>query len=169
MYRGLIQWTFLSYSHTHTHTQTHTHTSLGGDLSFHLEKEGRFLVPRVKLYLAELALALEYLKEKNIIHRDVKPANVLLDSEGHAHLTDFNVACLVRPGVSVTSVTGTKPYMGKTSSLYLSPLKGMENFIRENPPIESIWWNLNHCSFLGTFPRKYLVELKSLFFHGNLP
>ena len=86
---------------------------IGGDLSFHLEKEGRFHVPRVRLYVAELALALEYLRGKNIIHRDVKPANVLLDSEGHAHLTDFNVACIVRPGLSITSVTGTKPYMGE--------------------------------------------------------
>ena len=102
------------HARMHAHTHAHTHTpSLGGDLSFHLEKDGRFLVPRVKLYLAELALALEYLREKKIIHRDVKPANVLLDSEGHAHLTDFNVACLVRPGVPATSVTGTKPYMGK--------------------------------------------------------
>lgn len=86
--------------------------AVGGDLSFHLEKEGRFNVSRVRLYVAELALALDYLKAKNIIHRDVKPANVLLDSEGHAHLTDFNVACIVRPGLSVTSITGTKPYMG---------------------------------------------------------
>ena len=85
----------------------------GGDLSYHLEKEGRFQLPRVRLYLAEIALALEYLKEKKIIHRDVKPANMLLDSQGHIHLTDFNVACIVRPNVPVTSTTGTKPYMGE--------------------------------------------------------
>ena len=85
----------------------------GGDLSYHLEKEGRFQVPRVRLYLAEIALALEYLRESSIIHRDVKPANMLLDSQGHVHLTDFNVACIVRPDVAVLSITGTKPYMGK--------------------------------------------------------
>ncbi len=98
-------------------------TVVGGDLSFHLEKEGRFNIPRVRLYVAELAMALEYLKEKDIIHRDLKPANVLLDSEGHAHLTDFNVACIVRPGLSVTSITGTKPYMGKYS-LYVFCIVG---------------------------------------------
>lgn len=85
----------------------------GGDISYHLEKQGRFAVPRVRLYVAELSLALEYLREHRVIHRDVKPANMLLDSGGHVHLTDFNVACIVRSGVNITSVTGTKPYMGE--------------------------------------------------------
>lgn len=84
---------------------------LGGDLSYHLEKEGRFQVPRVRLYIAQLALALQYLKGKLIIHRDVKPANMLLDSQGHIHLTDFNVACVVKPDMPILSITGTKPYM----------------------------------------------------------
>ena len=70
------------------------------------------MLPRVKLYMAELALGLDYLRGKKIIHRDVKPANMLLDSEGHIHLTDFNVACIVHRGVANTSITGTKPYMG---------------------------------------------------------
>lgn len=42
---------------------------LGGDLSWHLEQEGRLDVNRVKLYLAEIALALQYLRTKSIIHR----------------------------------------------------------------------------------------------------
>ena len=90
----------------------------GGDLSYHLEKEGRFQVGRVRLYLAELALALEYLRSRCILHRDVKPANMLLDSQGHVHLTDFNVACVIKPNSHVTSVTGTKPYMGQLKQLY---------------------------------------------------
>lgn len=88
-------------------------SSAGGDLSYHLEKEVRFQLPRVKLYVAENALALEYLREKQIIHRDLKPANMLLDSKGHVHLTDFNVACKVHPNLTLTSTTGTKPYMGE--------------------------------------------------------
>jgi serine/threonine kinase 32 len=87
-------------------------SSLGGDLSYHLEKNGKFTVERVRLYIVELSLALEYLRASKIIHRDVKPANMLLDSQGHVHLTDFNVATTVRSNVSVTSTTGTKPYMG---------------------------------------------------------
>ena len=37
---------------------------------------------------------------------------MLLDSKGHVHLTDFNVACIHREGKVITSMTGTKPYMG---------------------------------------------------------
>ena len=67
----------------------------------------------MRLYIAEVSLALEYLRSKYIIHRDIKPANMLLDSQGHVHVTDFNVASIVRPNVSITSTTGTKPYMGR--------------------------------------------------------
>ena len=68
----------------------------------------------MRLYVAELALVLEYLRSRNILHRDVKPANMLLDSQGHVHLTDFNVACVIKPGSHITSITGTKPYMGQS-------------------------------------------------------
>ena len=44
---------------------------LGGDLSWHLEQVGRMDVERVKLYVAEIALALEYLRTKKVIHRFV--------------------------------------------------------------------------------------------------
>ena len=45
---------------------------LGGDLSWHVEQDGRLDVNRVKLYLAEIALALQYLRTKSIIHRCVQ-------------------------------------------------------------------------------------------------
>ena len=71
--------------------------------------------------MAEVSLALEYLRSKRIIHRDLKPANMLLDSGGHVHLTDFNVATFVRTNVPVTSTTGTRPYMGK-DNIYMHVL-----------------------------------------------
>ncbi|TIA81789.1 hypothetical protein E3P98_01851 [Wallemia ichthyophaga] len=83
---------------------------LGGDLRFHLERNGAFDERSVKIYIAEIALALDYLHQRRIVHRDVKPDNILLDDAGHAHLTDFNIACFLgkRP---LTGVAGSMAYM----------------------------------------------------------
>uniref|UniRef100_A0A8C3A1T0 Serine/threonine kinase 32A n=1 Tax=Cyclopterus lumpus TaxID=8103 RepID=A0A8C3A1T0_CYCLU len=52
---------------------------LGGDLRYHLQQNVHFSESTVKLYVCELALALGYLRTKRIIHRDIKPDNILLD------------------------------------------------------------------------------------------
>ncbi|KAI1729225.1 protein kinase domain-containing protein [Ditylenchus destructor] len=85
---------------------------LGGDLRFHLNEQGRFSEERAKLYLCEIALALDYLHNRcQIVHRDIKPENILLDNDGHAHLTDFNLAIKLSPGTLANSFSGTRPYM----------------------------------------------------------
>ncbi|KAI2656644.1 Serine/threonine-protein kinase 32B [Labeo rohita] len=52
---------------------------LGGDLRFHLQQNVGFKEQTIKLYICELALALDYLQRSHIIHRDIKPDNILLD------------------------------------------------------------------------------------------
>ncbi|KAH6654025.1 kinase-like domain-containing protein, partial [Truncatella angustata] len=64
----------------------------GGELFSLLRKSGRFPNPVAKFYAAEVTLALEYLHEKNIIYRDLKPENLLLDRHGHLKITDFGFA-----------------------------------------------------------------------------
>lgn len=87
---------------------------LGGDMKFHLGQTGTFPEEAVRLYAAEMVCSLGYLHGKGVAHRDVKPDNLLLDEQGHIHLTDFNVATfLPRDGSKLKSFSGTLTYMGK--------------------------------------------------------
>ncbi len=60
----------------------------GGDLRFHISRKA-FTEETVRFWMAELGCALRYIHSQGVVHRDVKPDNVLLDSEGHIHLADF--------------------------------------------------------------------------------
>ncbi|XP_076636019.1 serine/threonine-protein kinase 32A [Colletes latitarsis] len=84
---------------------------LGGDLRYHIQQEVVFTEKSVLLFVAEIALALDYLQSHKIVHRDIKPDNILLDEEGHAHVTDFNIATVLENGELATSMSGTKPYI----------------------------------------------------------
>ncbi|KAF9923403.1 hypothetical protein FBU30_006537 [Linnemannia zychae] len=84
---------------------------MGGDLRFHLNRK-QFREEVVRFWIAELCLALAHLHSQGIVHRDIKPDNVLLDEKGHAHLTDFNIGCKLTPEKPfLTSQSGTVAYM----------------------------------------------------------
>lgn len=64
----------------------------GGDLSQYLEVEGCFNETKAKQYICEIICAIEALHQNDIIFRDLKPDNIVLDSEGHAMLVDFGLS-----------------------------------------------------------------------------
>ncbi|KAI0256484.1 kinase-like domain-containing protein [Lactifluus subvellereus] len=67
----------------------------GGELFTHLRRAGRFSPDVTRFYLATIVLALKYLHSFNIIYRDLKPENLLLDNRGYLRLTDFGFAKVV--------------------------------------------------------------------------
>lgn len=85
---------------------------LGGDLRFHLDRAGAMAEEYVRFYIAEIAMAIDYLHSKKIVHRDLKPDNILLDERGHAHITDFNIAVHFSERRLLTGVAGSMAYMG---------------------------------------------------------
>ena len=81
----------------------------GGDLGYHLEQREFFTEAEAKFFVAELALALEYVHSQRVVYRDLKPENVLIDSDGHAKLADFGLA--KENCASAHSFCGSPAYM----------------------------------------------------------
>ncbi|CCE64132.1 hypothetical protein TPHA_0G02910 [Tetrapisispora phaffii CBS 4417] len=84
----------------------------GGELFYHLQKEGRFDLSRSRFYTAELLCALETLHNLNVIYRDLKPENILLDYQGHITLCDFGLCKLnMKDDDKTDTFCGTPEYL----------------------------------------------------------
>ena len=83
----------------------------GGELFFHLKKEGKFAEPRVRMYSAEIVLALAHLHSFGIVYRDLKPENILLDSDGHICITDFGLSKEIQAEEGTSTFCGTPEYL----------------------------------------------------------
>lgn len=104
----------------------------GGELYSHMDECGVIPVDEIRLYLAEIALALDYLHSLNIIYRDLKPENVMLDEMGHVKLTDFGFA----RDLSTDGATSTSTFCG--TDAYLAP-----EIVKGGPYGKEVdWWAL---------------------------
>lgn len=84
----------------------------GGELFYHLQREGKFDLSRSRFYTCELLSALECLHSLDVIYRDLKPENILLDYKGHIALCDFGLCKLNMKSQDKTSTfCGTPEYL----------------------------------------------------------
>src|SRR5947209_3902472 len=79
-------------------------------------------IRRAAELIAKVARTVHYAHEHGILHRDIKPGNILLDAKGEPHLTDFGLARLVE---SESSVTHTLDILGTPS--YMAPEQAVGN------------------------------------------
>jgi len=90
----------------------------GGSLAERLES-GPFTLRQVDRLLSQIASALHYAHQRGVIHRDLKPNNILLDEEENAYLTDFGIAKMLAATSGAHSLTATGRVMGTPA--YMAP------------------------------------------------
>ncbi len=120
----------------------------GGSLRDLLESEGQLEVERALDIALELADALSRAHHLGVIHRDIKPGNVLLAADGTPRLTDFGLARVEKGDSQLTQVGSV---MG--SPAYMSP----ESIRGEGPDVRSDIWSFGTLIFemlTGTNPFK---------------
>lgn len=146
----------------------------GGELFYLLKRVGKLNEPQALFYFAEIMLALEYLHNNNIIYRDLKPENVLIDFDGHIKLVDFGTS---REGCNEErrfTYCGSAEYMspemiqktghGKSldcfslGSLLYELLAGVPPFYHENK--ETMFWKIQNEPL--EMPKFLSVEVKDL-------
>lgn len=64
----------------------------GGDLSFHIENRSSLSANEARFIIAQLTIAIEWIHKLNYVFRDIKPENIMLDSNGSIKLVDFGLA-----------------------------------------------------------------------------
>ena len=119
----------------------------GGELFYHtkLAPNHHFDEPTCRFYVAEIACALEHLRVRRIVHRDIKGDNFVLDRDGHVVLTDFGFAKFLDTSKRNTATCGTLAYIAPE---VLAPGPDGYNY-------EVDWWSLGVVLFTmltGYFP-----------------
>mmetsp|Transcript_15750 Transcript_15750/g.51659 ORF Transcript_15750/g.51659 Transcript_15750/m.51659 type:complete len:356 (-) Transcript_15750:1283-2350(-) len=81
----------------------------GGEIFSHLRRAGRFSNETTRFYTSSIVLAIQYLHAKDIVYRDLKPENLLLDGRGFLKITDFGFAKVVTD--RTWTLCGTPEYL----------------------------------------------------------
>jgi hypothetical protein len=99
----------------------------GEDLARVVKQEGPLSVPRACFYAHQTALGLQHAHEHKMVHRDIKPHNLILSRQGKKHVVkvlDFGLAKATREGKADTGLTGPGMVMGTPD--YIAPEQAMD-------------------------------------------
>jgi serum/glucocorticoid-regulated kinase 2 len=83
----------------------------GGELFYHLSRLKKLTESASKFYFAEILLGLEHLHSLDIVYRDIKPENILLDIDGHIRIADFGLSKIIPQNQRSYSFCGSPEYM----------------------------------------------------------
>lgn len=85
----------------------------GGDLMFHVQKEGKFPEEKARFYSCEILCALWFMHKRGIIYRDLKLDNIMIFHDGHIRLVDFGMCQgkMYREELLPSNFCGTPEYM----------------------------------------------------------
>ncbi|OUM67554.1 hypothetical protein PIROE2DRAFT_39944, partial [Piromyces sp. E2] len=83
---------YLGFELTETSSNVFLEYVSGGSVSSLIAKIGKFEEPLVKSLTSQIAAGMEYLHNRSIIHRDIKGANILVDEDGIAKISDFGIS-----------------------------------------------------------------------------
>ncbi|KAK6054610.1 hypothetical protein COOONC_07885 [Cooperia oncophora] len=114
-----------------------------GDMFLLWKEHGILPESSVRIYGAELALALDFLHNSDVIYRDLKLENIVLDSIGHVKIVDFGLAKHLKSGEQTNTICGTLQYMSPD----VAAEKHYSHYVD--------WWSLAivlHILITGKYP-----------------
>ena len=132
---------------------------IGGDLKSLLGMYGCFPEHQAVFYLASMVLALQYLHKRGIVHRDIKPDNMLLSASGHPKLTDFGLSTtgLRDRELQVADLVGRTPWHAGPQA----------RFVRTPGQILSLTSHLSFSSQRSSDPTSGVISPGGSFLHSS--
>jgi tRNA A-37 threonylcarbamoyl transferase component Bud32 len=143
----------------------------GPDLATVLRREGRLEPPRALAILAQVASALDAAHERGLVHRDVKPANILLahgpeGTPGHCYLCDFGLIKQVDSEQVASALTVTDQFVGTIP--YVAPEQIEGKPLDGRTDVYSLGCVVFHC-LTGSVPFEGTNDVEVVFAHLGKP
>jgi serine/threonine protein kinase len=144
----------------------------GMDLSTLLRREGRLEPPRALAIMAQVASALDAAHARGLVHRDVKPGNILLATgpagggDGHCYLCDFGLIKEVDTQQAQSALTATDQFVGTIPYVAPEQIEGRD--LDGRADIYALGCVLFHC-LTGSVPFERLNDIEVVFAHLREP